>query len=209
MAIFPYTFSLVRPFVRHENVTRVPESCNRAGEVSRPFPRTETGHLLFPHSDMKRHFYFCTAPPPPFLPSRSPLAGISMPHSVSGRVYRGVRGNLQYGYRSCLQRIPASPFLPRSPSFPSPFQFSVYSFPNRLARDSLSRTTRFEHGLPRLPGLPLCAGRYSLAILICACHPLVSALPLVQRIELRSAAEISPFPSNNEKMPPSATHFII
>jgi len=34
----------------------------RRTEVSGLFPRKETGHLLFPYFDMKRHFYFCRPP---------------------------------------------------------------------------------------------------------------------------------------------------
>lgn len=60
-----YIFSLL--FAAFPSLRAPRTRCNWAGckpkvatgQVSRLFPRTETGHLLFLHSDMKRYFYFC------------------------------------------------------------------------------------------------------------------------------------------------------
>lgn len=97
-------------------------------EVGGLSPRKETGHLLFPYSDMKRHFYFCrpprTAASPLFLPS-SKLS--------RGNINAHVRGDLQYGYRSYLQRISSSSFS-ATRRFPAPI-FRI-PLPNRPARDS-------------------------------------------------------------------------
>jgi len=69
-----------------------------------------------------------------------------------------------------------------SPSFPPLFQFSLYSSPNRLARDSLTRTG----------AAPLCvAARYSLVSLMRAYRPLVSGSSVAARIELSRCRRVA------------------
>lgn len=59
------TFSPLSPSPFHD-VTRprvlLQQYPMRRPKVGGLFPRKETGHLLFPYSDMKRHFYFCRPP---------------------------------------------------------------------------------------------------------------------------------------------------
>jgi len=139
----------------------------RSGQSAIP-AETETGHLLFPHSDMKRHFYFCRSP----AGGAARVAGISMPHSSRTE---GFIVGFKASYNMNIAAAAAVAIfkeLRLSPSFPPLFQFSLYSSPNRLARDSLTRTG----------AAPLClAARYSLVILMRAYRPLVSGSSVAAR----------------------------
>lgn len=129
--------------------------------------RKETGHLLFPYSDMKRHFYFCRPPR---------TAAISTVFKIPSRKYQchvrerdsRVRGSRRLTIWISL--IPSKhlfpPSRPRNPSF---FHNFPYSSPNRPARDSASYTQSGS----KLP-LPICFCEFLCTAIrfLFVCHPL-------------------------------------
>lgn len=155
----------------------------RRPKVDGLFPRKETGHLLFPYSDMKRHFYFCrpprTAVSSLFLPSSKLSRGNINATFVSA--VRGVRGELTI-WISYLQRISSlpSPFS-ATPSFSRP-NFS-YSSSNRPARDSASYT---QSSSKALAPLSVCFCEFPCdAILICLSPPCFRVLSPARRMQPR------------------------
>lgn len=155
-------------------------------QVVGPCPRKETGHLLFPRSDMKRHFYFCG----PRLGSPLRRVGASTAVlsflKILSRGYQchirerglasGFEGaeltiwiSLPYTFKEFRSPLPR--FSSHSPPPPRPSNFPYFSS-NRLARDSASCITGCSS--PGLAASPLLCSRsrYSpRAILICLSFP--------------------------------------
>lgn len=106
------------------------ENCCNDIQCAGLFPRKETGHLLFSHSDMKRHFYFCRpplsdrfsrrVPPRYFFPLQNSRGDINTHIRERGLRRRERKGefwdDLQYGYRSrTFKEFPLLPIF-RIPS---------------------------------------------------------------------------------------------
>jgi len=108
----------------------------RRPEVGGLFLRKETGHLLFPYSDMKRHFYFCRPPRCRyFYRLQNSLAGISMPRSwarfTDPKFEATYNMDIAHVFKEFHLFPPLLSVAHRSSNFP-------YSSSNRPARDSAS-----------------------------------------------------------------------
>lgn len=182
VSIHVFTFPPTPPPLPSCNVTRLRELLYNDIQCAGLFPRKETGHLLFSHSDMKRHFYFCRPPLSrtaslvaiPFL--FKTLAGISMPTYIRER---GLRWGFEATYNMDIALVPSKNFLSFRHRRPSNFS---YSFSNRLARELYSRIS--------LPGC-FCAILSHRAILMClstSCFRFY--IPEVARIETRVSRSI-------------------
>lgn len=99
------------------------------------FPRKETGHLLFPYSDMKRHFYFCR--PPLDRRRRRYISTVFKTLSREYQCHVRERGSRARGSRRLtiwISHVPSRNLSPVSPSHPlalcnsSFLQFSVFLF---------------------------------------------------------------------------------
>lgn len=82
----PLSLSILRCYKAPSAAATVSNALCRP-EVGGLFPRKETGHLLFPYSDMKRHFYFCR-PPRTASDRRARVAAISTVFKTLSRGYQ-------------------------------------------------------------------------------------------------------------------------
>lgn len=168
VSIHVFTFPPTPPPLPSCNVTRLRELLYNDIQCAGLFPRKETGHLLFSHSDMKRHFYFCRPPlsrtaslgvhSPLFLSSSKLSRGYQCPHIFVSGVYDGVSRRLTIWISlSYLQRISSPSDIAVLPIFriPSLIVLRASCILESSCQCAFVRSSR-------------------IARFLCACQPLVS-----------------------------------